>query len=115
MTRKFFILTSQRRFRNNVNSLIRKIHAGSSIQLYHLPASEISIHISIVFAGAMLLSFLFILQFILQWRYQFPYHLNMQWAGLVFSELLAIVVTLITISSHLIRLSRVNPVRTLRY
>ncbi|MDN5349024.1 MAG: hypothetical protein PWQ54_420 [Bacteroidales bacterium] len=36
-------------------------------------------------------------------------------AGLVFSELLAIVVTLITISSHLIRLSRVNPVRTLRY
>ncbi len=90
---------------------IRKIHGASSKQLYHLLASEILILISIAFAGAIPLSYLFVRE----WLEQFPYHISMQWQVFVLSGLLAIVIALITISSHLIRLSRLNPAEALRY
>ncbi len=90
---------------------IRKIHGASGQQLYYLLSSEILILITIAFITSVPLSYLFVSQ----WLEQFPYHINIQWHIFVFSGLLAILVALITISSHLIRLMRINPAEALRY
>lgn len=49
------------------------------------------------------------------WLKNFPYHVDLSWSTFVFSGLLTILVTLITVSSQTLKASLANPSDSLRY
>ncbi|MBZ0243137.1 MAG: hypothetical protein K8F24_07985, partial [Bacteroidales bacterium] len=77
----------------------------------HLLSTDILKLMALAFLIASPLSYLFINQ----WLEEFPYHVNINPLVFILAGLATSALALFTVSSQLIRLSRINPAESLRY
>jgi len=90
---------------------IRKIHGAKSAQLFRLLSSEIIIIILTAFVIAIPISYFIAAN----WLGTFPYHISIGWPVFALAGITALIISIITISGHVLKLARINPAEALRY
>ena len=90
---------------------IRKILGASPGQLFKLLSGEVVVLIVI----SLFIAFPFSWWAVSSWLENFSFHVGVNWQIFVFAAFAVILLAMLTISYHMLRLTRTNPADTLRY